>query len=103
MMEIGAWKTSDGGIRVVNNLRRFTQPEEESTQRLLTLQSALAIEIAARAKSASTNQRLDGPFAKEVQKYYPQENWHGGKVDDICVVVLVVSDISKTPEIQSKL
>ncbi|KAI1368658.1 protein serine/threonine phosphatase 2C [Xylaria arbuscula] len=103
MMGIGAWKTSDGGIRVVNNLRRFTQPEEESTQRLLTLQSALAIEIAARAKSASTNQRLDGPFAKEVQKYYPQENWHGGKVDDICVVVLVVSDISKTPEIQSKL
>ncbi|KAK5629824.1 hypothetical protein RRF57_005539 [Xylaria bambusicola] len=102
MMGIGAWKTSDGGIRVADNLRRFTQ-SEDSTQRLATLQSALAIEIAARAKTASTNQRLDGPFAKEVQKYYPQENWHGGKIDDICVVVLVVSDSNKTPEVQSKL
>ena len=103
MMGIGAWKTSDGGIRVVDNLRRFTQPKEEATQRLVTLQSTLATEIAARAKTASMNQRLDGPFAKEVQKYYPQENWHGGKVDDICVVVLVVSDSNKTPEVQSKL
>ncbi|KAI0903372.1 protein serine/threonine phosphatase 2C [Ustulina deusta] len=102
MTGIGAWKTSDGGIRVVDNLRRFTQPED-STQRLVTLQSALAVEIAATAKAASTNQRLDGPFAKEVQKYYPQENWHGGKIDDVCVIVLVVSDNSKSPEVRSKL
>ncbi|KAI8632239.1 protein serine/threonine phosphatase 2C [Xylariaceae sp. FL1651] len=102
MTGIGAWKTSDGGIRVVDNLRRFTHPED-STQRAVTLQSALAIEITAAAKGASTNQRLDGPFAKEVQKYYPQENWHGGKVDDICVIVVVVSENSKSPEVQSKL
>ncbi|KAI1757085.1 protein serine/threonine phosphatase 2C [Xylaria castorea] len=103
MTTIGAWKASDGGIRVVDNLRHFTQPEDSSTQRPVTLQSALAIEIAAAAKAASINRRLDGPFAKEVQKYYPQENWHGGKVDDICVVVLVVSDNSKSPEVESKL
>ncbi|KAI8948939.1 phosphatase 2C-like domain-containing protein [Xylaria longipes] len=105
MTTIGAWKTSDGGIRVVDDLRRFTQPEDPSTQRLVTVtvQSALAIEIAAAAKSASMNRRLDGPFAKEVQKHYPQENWHGGKIDDICVVVLVVSDNSKSPEVQGKL
>ncbi|RWA08852.1 hypothetical protein EKO27_g6259 [Xylaria grammica] len=102
MTGIGAWKTSDGGIRVVDNLGRFTQAED-STKRLVTLQSALAIEIAATAKAASTNQRLDGPFAKEVQKYYPQENWHGGKVDDICVIVLVASENSKSLEVQSKL
>ncbi|TGJ82531.1 hypothetical protein E0Z10_g6206 [Xylaria hypoxylon] len=102
MTGIGAWKTSDGGIRVVDNLGWFTQPED-SAQRLVTLQSALAIEIAATAKAASINQRLDGPFAKEVQKYYPQENWHGGKIDDICVIVLVVSDNNKSPEVQSKL
>jgi protein phosphatase PTC7 len=102
MTGIGAWKTSDGGIRVVDNLQRFTEPED-SIQRPLTLQSALATEIAGAAKAASTNQRLDGPFAKEVQKYYPQENWHGGKVDDICVVVVVVSENSKLPEVQSKL
>ncbi len=34
----------------------------------------------------------DGPFAKEVKKYYPNEAWHGGKVDDICVVVAVVQE-----------
>ncbi|KAI1131268.1 protein serine/threonine phosphatase 2C [Nemania abortiva] len=102
MTGIGAWKTSDGGIRVVDNLRQFTEPEE-SAQRPITLQSALAVEIAAKAKAASTNQRLDGPFAKEVQKYYPHENWHGGKIDDICVVVLVVSDNNQSPEVQSKL
>ncbi|KAI3323590.1 protein serine/threonine phosphatase 2C [Xylariaceae sp. AK1471] len=102
MTGIGAWKTSDGGIQVVDNLQRFTEAED-SIQRPLTLQSALATEIAAAAKATSTNQRLDGPFAKEVQKYYPQENWHGGKVDDICVIVVVVSENSKLPEVQSKL
>ncbi|KAI0466468.1 protein serine/threonine phosphatase 2C [Xylaria cf. heliscus] len=103
MIGVGAWKKSDGGIRVVDDLRRFTQPEDSAGQRLVTLQSALAVEIASEAKAASTNRRLDGPFAKEVQKYYPQENWHGGKIDDICVVVLVASDNSKAPEVNSKL
>ncbi|KAI1425392.1 protein serine/threonine phosphatase 2C [Xylaria sp. FL1777] len=102
MTGIGAWKTSDGGIRVVDNLQRFTEPDY-SSHRPVTLQSLLAIEIAGRAKVASTNQRVDGPFAKEVQKYYPQENWHGGKIDDVCVIVLVVSDNSKSPDVQSKL
>ncbi|KAI2636146.1 protein serine/threonine phosphatase 2C [Xylaria nigripes] len=105
MKSIGAWKTSEGGIRVVDDLRRFTNPPEptEPGQRLITLQSAIATEITSAAKVASLNQQLDGPFAKEVHKYYPQENWHGGKVDDICVVVLVVSDNSKVPDVQSKL
>ncbi|KAI1817726.1 protein serine/threonine phosphatase 2C [Poronia punctata] len=103
MKGIGAWKTSDGGIRVVDNLGRFTEPQDDSPQRPVTLQSTLAAEITAAAKAASTNQRLDGPFAKEVQKYYPQENWHGGKIDDICVVVVVVSENGRTPEAQSKL
>ncbi|KAI1109158.1 protein serine/threonine phosphatase 2C [Nemania sp. NC0429] len=102
MMGIGAWKSSDDGIQVVDSLRRFTEPDSLPQTRL-SLQSALAVEIAGAAKAASTNQRLDGPFAKEVQKYYPQENWHGGKIDDICVVVLVVSDNSKFSEVQSKL
>jgi protein phosphatase PTC7 len=102
MTGIGAWKTSDGGIRVVDDLRRFTMPED-SNPRPVTLQSALAVEITAAAKVASTNIRQDGPFAKEVQKYYPQENWHGGKVDDICVVVVLVSENGKSPEVRSKL
>ncbi|OTA97934.1 hypothetical protein M434DRAFT_391543 [Hypoxylon sp. CO27-5] len=102
MVGLGAWKTRDGGIVVADNLKPYTQAED-STQRPLTLQSALAVEIAGAAKLASTNQRLDGPFAKEVQKYYPQENWHGGKIDDICVVVVVVSEDGKLEAIKSKL
>lgn len=87
----GAWKPSDGGIRVIDNLAPLTQADE-SSHRPLTLQGAIATEIALTAKALSLNQRIDGPFAKEVQKYYPQEDWHGGKVDDICVVVMVVSE-----------
>ncbi|KAI1773998.1 protein serine/threonine phosphatase 2C [Hypoxylon cercidicola] len=102
MTGLGAWKTSKGGILAAENLKPLTQAEG-STQRPLTLQSALAVEIAGAAKSASTNQRVDGPFAKEVQKYYPQENWHGGKIDDICVVVVVVSEDGKLEAIKSKL
>ncbi|RYO91329.1 hypothetical protein DL766_002000 [Monosporascus sp. MC13-8B] len=103
MIGSGAWRTSDGGgIRVVDNLAPYTQAEE-SAQRPMTLQSALALEITGAAKAASTNRRVDGPFAKEVQKYYPQENWHGGKIDDICVVVVVVSEDAKTGVVKSKL
>ncbi|KAI1803360.1 protein serine/threonine phosphatase 2C [Daldinia bambusicola] len=102
MVEIGAWEPSDGGILVADNLLPYTQAED-SSQRPLTLQSTLAVQIAAAAKLASTNQRVDGPFAKEVQKYYPQENWHGGKIDDICVIVIVVSEDGKPEAIKSKL
>ncbi|KAI0203842.1 protein serine/threonine phosphatase 2C [Astrocystis sublimbata] len=108
MTRAEAWKPGDGGIRVVDDLRLFTQPENDSYEgegrRVVTLQSALAIEIAAAAKAASVNQQRDGPFAKEVHKYYPQENWHGGKVDDICVVVLVAAgNNNKASEAQSKI
>ncbi|XDG06897.1 hypothetical protein ABKA04_006512 [Annulohypoxylon sp. FPYF3050] len=102
MVGVGAWKTSEGGILVASDLKPYTQADD-SIQRPLTLQSALAVEIAGAAKIASTNQRLDGPFAKEVQKYYPLENWHGGKIDDICVIVIVVSEDGKSEVIKSKL
>lgn len=105
MMGSGAWKTSasdSGGVRVVDNLAAYTQ-NTDSAQRPLTLQGALALEIAGAAKAASTNRRVDGPFAKEVQKYYPHENWHGGKIDDVCVIVVVVSEDAKTAAPKSKL
>ncbi|KAK9773681.1 putative 5-azacytidine resistance protein azr1 [Seiridium cardinale] len=98
----GAWKSSEGGIRVVDDLAPFTQAED-SAQKPVTLQAAIAVDIALTAKALSLNQRIDGPFAKEVQKYYPQEDWHGGKVDDICVVVVVVSEEGKTPPVKAKL
>ncbi|KAI1274413.1 phosphatase 2C-like domain-containing protein [Xylaria sp. FL0933] len=100
MMDIGAWRKSEDGLRVADSLRRFTSGHN-SNGRPVTLQSALATEIAALAKTASTNQRVDGPFAKEVQKYYPAENWRGGKVDDICVIVLVVTDNRLAPKMET--
>jgi protein phosphatase PTC7 len=54
-----------------------------------TLQALLAASIVGEAKLASIDFRRDGPFAKEVQRYFPWEWYRGGKVDDICVVVVI--------------
>lgn len=54
------------------------------------LSAILATAITHEAKAASLDRKRDGPFAREVQKYYPQENWTGGKADDICTIVVVV-------------
>jgi protein phosphatase PTC7 len=53
------------------------------------LQGAIAAAVAGEAKTQSLNARRDGPFAKEVQRFYPEDNFHGGKVDDICVIALI--------------
>ncbi|KAI1640396.1 protein serine/threonine phosphatase 2C [Biscogniauxia mediterranea] len=105
MIRTGAWITTDDGIRVADDLETLTTVKSPTRYEgfSATLQAALAMEIASAAKTASINQRLDGPFAKEVQKYYPQENWHGGKVDDICVIVAIVTEGGKSPEISSLL
>ncbi|RTE68812.1 hypothetical protein BHE90_016805 [Fusarium euwallaceae] len=98
LVRSGAWvMTEAGSVRVADALEPLVQlPEasEEKKERTQTLQSLLATEIVTAAKRASVNTKLDGPFAKEVHKYYPNENWHGGKVDDICVVVAVVNETS---------
>ena len=45
------------------------------------------------AKIAGLDTRRDGPFAKEVHKYFPNEEYHGGKPDDIAVIVaLAIQD-----------
>ncbi|KAI5808161.1 5-azacytidine resistance protein azr1 [Peziza echinospora] len=62
------------------------------------LQSSIARAVAAKAKSASQNRRVDGPFAKEVKRLMKGEIFAGGKRDDICVVCLVVVDKEKAPE-----
>lgn len=49
----------------------------------------LAYAIMRQAKVVSHDMKRDGPFAKEVQRYYPGEEFHGGKVDDISVVVCI--------------
>ncbi|KAJ4150942.1 hypothetical protein LMH87_011669 [Akanthomyces muscarius] len=98
----GAWTMSDAGqVQIADDLdaviRSPVAPaqapgsrRQQHPDRPVTLQSLLATELVLAAKRASVNTKQDGPFAKEVQKYYPQENWHGGKIDDICVVAVVV-------------
>ena len=58
-----------------------------------SLQEKLAAAVAGEAKAASMDGKRDGPFAMEVRRYYPGEEWSGGKVDDICVVVGVVVEV----------
>ncbi|TPX16727.1 uncharacterized protein E0L32_003668 [Thyridium curvatum] len=104
MIRTGAWRDTDAGIRVAPDLEPLTSTEAAASaaadghkaRPLGTLQSRIATEITAAAKAASVSTKLDGPFAKEVKKFYPLDTWHGGKVDDICVVVAVVSE--KTPQ-----
>lgn len=104
MTASGAWKmSSDGGIQVADDLAPVLTKAEDSTEGPATLQSAVALKIATMAKACSQSKRLDGPFAKEVQKHYPYENWHGGKVDDICVVVMIVSEEGKSSAVKAKL
>ncbi|KAM0332184.1 hypothetical protein ACHAQA_002459 [Verticillium albo-atrum] len=94
----------EGGIRVVDDLHTLTEQRNTgSSGSAATLQSVLATELVTAAKAASVNSKLDGPFAKEVQKWYPHENWRGGKVDDIVVVVAIVSDDAKAATPKSKL
>lgn len=103
MMGTGAWQATakDAGAAVAvappSLLKQLTDPEiqgkgNKEGEPTITLQSLIATQITGAAKAASVNTKLDGPFAMEVKRYYPQETWHGGKVDDICVVVAVVSE-----------
>jgi protein phosphatase PTC7 len=110
MTRTGAWIDGDSGTRAAKDLSLLTSQQQEGAtggvrgvkKGTVTLQALLATEIVGAAKAASVNAKLDGPFAKEVKKYFPQENWHGGKIDDICVVVVVVSEM-KEAAIKSKL
>jgi protein phosphatase PTC7 len=96
MMEAGAWVEKDGAVEVGPLLSSLTEATSgpEAKANGSALQARLAIAIAKEAKATSHDTRRDGPFAKEVQRYYPNENWHGGKPDDIAAVVAVVVETS---------
>lgn len=85
-----AWQSGDKGMTVSDGLDDLTQEGGVPKQYENSIQTLLAAAITGEAKAASQNSRRDGPFAKEVQKFYPHEDFHGGKVDDICVVVAIV-------------
>jgi protein phosphatase PTC7 len=92
-----AWEHTKEGIKVGNGLSSFVEVDDgkSGTEDAPSLQTFLAVGITSEAKAASINTKKDGPFAREVQKYYPNEHWRGGKVDDICVVVAIVVEEGK--------
>ncbi|KAJ5674832.1 uncharacterized protein N7477_004766 [Penicillium maclennaniae] len=120
MILTGAWTAApDVAVNVSDNLAALTVPgglaevfhppsssesirddHDDLSKRLestLTLQSLLAASIAGEAKIASVDFRRDGPFAKEAQRYYPGDYYRGGKVDDICALIIVAVDESLVP------
>jgi protein phosphatase PTC7 len=97
MIGARAWIHTENGIDVGAGMSKFVMTDDgkSGAEEIPSLQSFLAIGITSEAKAASVNTKLDGPFAREVQREYPHENWRGGKVDDICVVVAVVCEEGK--------
>lgn len=92
LLRNGGWVEAKGqGVEVGEKLGYLTNtPGASSDASTGKLQEMLAVLIAGEAKNASLDTRRDGPFAKEVKRRYPYENYRGGKVDDIVVVVAVV-------------
>ncbi|KAK4181727.1 phosphatase 2C-like domain-containing protein [Triangularia setosa] len=101
MKQKGVWRVNgEKGCVVEEDIKGLTRVEGEKE---VTLQGMLATEIVKAAKQASMDPKLDGPFAKEVKKYYPHEVWRGGKEDDICVVVVVVEEEGGGRVVKAKL
>lgn len=113
MLNTGAWKDPDmGSAAAAEDLHSIAASASQSfvasphrslsaktganphgeMAEIQSLSAILATAITHEAKAASLDRKRNGPFAKEVQKHYPNENWTGGKADDICTVVVVVME-----------
>lgn len=97
MIDARAWMHTGEGITTGPGLHQYIQAEgrKGDAESMPSLQSFVAVGITSEAKAASVNTKMNGPFAREVHKYYPNEDWRGGKVDDICVVVAIVVEERK--------
>lgn len=91
MEEGGYWSTSNHGAETTVNdtLIRAMPLTVEGKPQDSYLPGLLAAAVMREAKMAGLDRRRNGPFAKEVKQHYPQEDWQGGKPDDIAVVVAI--------------
>ncbi|KAK4937938.1 Protein phosphatase 2C 7 [Elasticomyces elasticus] len=106
MREKGAWlRSDDHGYSVSPVLSELVDRSLAPQKHKLpgTLQSVLAAAIVGEAKTASLSAKRDGPFAKEMQKHFPFDPWHGGKVDDITVLVVIPVDEGAAAKGKTKL
>ncbi|KAI5212341.1 hypothetical protein AUEXF2481DRAFT_5718 [Aureobasidium subglaciale EXF-2481] len=93
MEKRGYWSAAEGveSKGAIIKADKLRDPKESGN--LSNLPSELAYSIMRNAKIAGIDTRRDGPFAKEVHKHFPNEEYHGGKPDDIAVIVaLAVQD-----------
>ncbi|KAK5072503.1 Protein phosphatase 2C 7 [Lithohypha guttulata] len=101
MRDAKAWERTEKGLTVNTLISDLVQPGSSDKRNGASLQSVLASHIVGEAKAASMDRKRDGPFAKAVQREYPMDRWHGGKVDDITVLVLVA--VENKQELKAKL
>jgi protein phosphatase PTC7 len=99
MLDTRSWKIREGRDEGGGGITASSKHLAAATQQNTPpggppLHTALARTVMRMAKSASTNTKRDGPFAKDVQRLFPGENYRGGKVDDITVIVTVVAKYS---------
>lgn len=99
MQNAQAWERKEGKpLQLTNTIVDVVKTEGSNS----TLQSVIASHIVGEAKIASHDKRRDGPFAKAVQREYPMERFHGGKVDDITALVLIALENKPTESIELK-
>jgi protein phosphatase PTC7 len=94
MEKRGYWSAHHRGDSQEESLVKVDRLRDpKQAESLSTLPSELAYAIMWNAKIAGLDTRRDGPFAKEVHKFFPNERYHGGKPDDIAVIVaLAIQD-----------
>ncbi|KKA30814.1 hypothetical protein TD95_003659 [Thielaviopsis punctulata] len=108
MMASGAWFAGpDGAMAVSPSIGELTKLPEPREGQILdsrsTLQSLVASRIALTAKSNSVEKRRDSPFAQAVRRARKGQQWLGGKVDDIMVVVLIASQDGSMTAVKPRL
>ncbi|GAB7342634.1 hypothetical protein MBLNU457_g0799t1 [Dothideomycetes sp. NU457] len=104
VMEKGGHWTKASGTEEgssIGDVLHNSSPQGSDPEKDVAGQVAFA--VMREAKVLSQDQKRDGPFAKEVHKFFPGENFHGGKVDDIAVVVCIAvqdkdGSVSFTPK-----
>ena len=93
MTNLGAWHVRDGHLQASNELGELSDPHRtgDANPQRPALQVALAQEIISQAKVASEDTSRESPFSNSMSQEYGRQ-YRGGKVDDMCAIVVVVVD-----------
>lgn len=101
MEKRGYWSPTDVNAEALRPAESL-DGSSKAAKEIEDLPTDLAYAVMKAAKQAGLDTRRDGPFAKEVHRYYPGEDWHGGKHDDIAVIVVVVVQDGSTITTEEK-